>query len=280
MAESRSQRMRANRSREGFSQLELRQLVQDRAAVALTGGHERALHVDEVNEEAMRVQRRRPKLPFDPVGVPVEHVLRSPVAAHQPVPRGELTLETQAVHGASVRGSPRGSKGRLHATVHAVHMDPRTRTLFEVNIEDILLAFGWQGVPALRGLVRRLARLPALRFAREMTMFDDAVEASGIATAARALLSSYVRGVRVNGADRIPRNGPVLLLSNHPGMTDTLALFAAIPRVDLLAIASERPFLRALPAARRSLVFIPGSDAAPGGRPPPRGRGSAHLPGG
>ena len=136
-------------------------------------------------------------------------------------------------------------------------MDPRTRTLFEVNIDDILQAFGWQGVPALRWLVRRIAQRPALRFAREMTMFDKAVEACGITAAARSHLALYVRGMRVHGMERIPREGPVLLLSNHPGMTDTLALFSSIPRADLLAIAADRPFLRALPFASRSLVFIP-----------------------
>jgi len=136
-------------------------------------------------------------------------------------------------------------------------MDPRTRTLLEVNINDILLAFGWQGVAALRWLMRRLARRPALRFAREMRMFDEAVEASGITAAARSLLARYVQDVQVHGVERIPREGPVLLLSNHPGMTDTLALFASIPRADLLVLAAERPFLRALPAASRSLIFIP-----------------------
>ena len=136
-------------------------------------------------------------------------------------------------------------------------MDPRTRTLLEVTIDDILAAFGWQGVAVLRGLVRRLARRPALRFAREMTMFDEAVAASGIQAAARSLLARYVRGVEVCGMERIPREGPLLLLSNHPGMTDTLALFASIPRADLLVLAAERPFLRALPAASRSIIFIP-----------------------
>jgi hypothetical protein len=129
--------------------------------------------------------------------------------------------------------------------------------LLEVNIDDILMAFGWQGVAVLRGLMRRLARRPALRFAREMTMFDDAVEASGIMAAARSFLAHYARDVQQSGVERIPREGPVLLLSNHPGMTDTLALFASIPRGDLLVLAAERPFLRALPAASRSLVFIP-----------------------
>jgi len=140
-----------------------------------------------------------------------------------------------------------------------VPMDPRTRTLLEVNIDDILLAFGWQNVAALRGLVRRAARQPALRFAREMTTFDEDIEASGIAAAARALLARYVRGVRMCGGDRIPREGPLLLLANHPGMTDTLALFASIPRSDLLVLAAERPFLRALPAASRSLISLPGA---------------------
>jgi hypothetical protein len=139
-------------------------------------------------------------------------------------------------------------------------MDPRTRILLEVNIDDILSAFGWDGVPLvrglLRGLVRRLARGPALHFAREMTMFDDAAETSGIAVAARQLLDAYVRDVQVSGLQHIPGTGPVLLLSNHPGMTDTVALLSTIPRRDLLVLAAERPFLQALPAAGRTLVFL------------------------
>jgi hypothetical protein len=136
-------------------------------------------------------------------------------------------------------------------------MDARTRALFEVNIDDILAALGWEGAPAVRGLVRGLARKPALLFAREMGVFDDMAATSGIRTAAQALLPTFARTVTVSGADRIPRQGPVLLLSNHPGMTDTLALFSAIPRADLRVLAAERPFLRALPAVSRSLIFIP-----------------------
>ena len=136
-------------------------------------------------------------------------------------------------------------------------MNVRTRTLFEVNIDDILAALGWEKAPALRTLVRGAARRPALQFAREMVVFDDEAAASGIRTAARSLLAGFVREVTVAGAEWIPQNGPVLLLSNHPGMTDTLALLAAIPRPDLRVLAAERPFLRALPAVSRSLIFIP-----------------------
>jgi hypothetical protein len=136
-------------------------------------------------------------------------------------------------------------------------MDARTRMLFEVNIDDILAALGWEKSPALRAVVRAAARRPALGFAREMAAFDDQAAASGLGPAARALLSGFARGLTVVGAERIPPRGPVLLLSNHPGMTDTLALFAAIPRADLRILAAERPFLRALPSVSRSLIFIP-----------------------
>jgi hypothetical protein len=136
-------------------------------------------------------------------------------------------------------------------------MDPRTRALLEVNIDDILAALGWRGGTTSRALTGRLARGPALRFAREMTTFDDAIGRSGIRAAAGALLPAFVRGIRVTGIEHVPSRGPVLLLSNHPGMTDTLALTASIPREDLLVLAAERPFLRALPAAARSLIFIP-----------------------
>jgi hypothetical protein len=153
-------------------------------------------------------------------------------------------------------------------------MDPRTRTLLDVNSDDILAALGWQGLPALRPFLRRIFRGPALRFAREMTTFDDSIGTLGIRPAARNLLSSFVGAVEIRGVENIPARGPVLLLSNHPGMTDTLALLAAIPRDDLLVLAADRPFLRALRRASRSLIFIPDESAK---RLPVVRRAIAHL---
>jgi hypothetical protein len=49
----------------------------------------------------------------------------------------------------------------------------------------------------------------------------------------------------------------LLVLANHPGLCDTVALFAAIPRRDLRVIAEDRPFLRALPHTARHLDLLP-----------------------
>jgi hypothetical protein len=52
----------------------------------------------------------------------------------------------------------------------------------------------------------------------------------------------------------------VLVLSNHPGATDTLCLFAAIGRPDLNIIAIKNPFLDSLVHTTRHLYHV-GGDA-------------------
>jgi hypothetical protein len=56
-----------------------------------------------------------------------------------------------------------------------------------------------------------------------------------------------------------------------------LALFASLPRPDLLVLAAERPFLKALPATRQRLIELP-DDAR--GRRGPIHRVVEHLRGG
>jgi 1-acyl-sn-glycerol-3-phosphate acyltransferase len=70
------------------------------------------------------------------------------------------------------------------------------------------------------------------------------------------------RSVEVEGQENVVPEGPLLLVANHPGLADAIALFAATPRRDLRVIAAERPFLEALPNTSRYL--IPVSEASPG----------------
>jgi 1-acyl-sn-glycerol-3-phosphate acyltransferase len=69
-------------------------------------------------------------------------------------------------------------------------------------------------------------------------------------------------GAQVAGIEHIPATGPVVILANHPGMTDTVALLACLAsRPDLLVIALDRPFLRALPNVAKLLIFVADDDA-------------------
>jgi len=61
----------------------------------------------------------------------------------------------------------------------------------------------------------------------------------------------------------VPDEGPLIVVSNHPGLFDALALFAAIGRDDLAILAAQRSLLDALPNVRRRLLVI--EPGAPGG---------------
>jgi 1-acyl-sn-glycerol-3-phosphate acyltransferase len=66
----------------------------------------------------------------------------------------------------------------------------------------------------------------------------------------------YIKDLHVHGQENIPTGGPALFLSNHPGLADTVSLFAAIPRSDLRIIAIHRPFLVSLPNISGHLSYI------------------------
>jgi hypothetical protein len=141
-------------------------------------------------------------------------------------------------------------------------MDARERTLVAINTYDILGALGWKPAGIFRRWMELAVRRPARSFARAVIAFDDevarrAAAGGGLREAARGILRAFTDGLVIGGATRVPPRGPVLLVSNHPGMTDTVALFAAVPRADLRILAADRPFLRALSAAARQLIFIP-----------------------
>jgi len=127
--------------------------------------------------------------------------------------------------------------------------------LTQINLDDLVSSFGWQDRPLLTRLLRRVFLKPAQTFARQMSDFDSAVEALGLTEASRRLERRYVRAVRVFGAENIPA-AAFLALSNHPGITDTLALFCALNRIDLRVIALDRPFLAALTNMSKQLFFV------------------------
>jgi len=129
-------------------------------------------------------------------------------------------------------------------------------SLTEINLDDLVAAFGWQNSPFLRGLLRLAFRRLAAKFADQVLAFDGQVGLAGLPEGARKSVSSFVKDIRIFGPENLPASGPVLVLSNHPGMTDTLCLFAALRRPDLRIIAFRRPFLQALPNISSHLIYV------------------------
>ncbi|PWH17193.1 MAG: glycerol acyltransferase [Anaerolineae bacterium] len=128
--------------------------------------------------------------------------------------------------------------------------------LTRINLDDLVVSFGWQNTRLRAAVLRAVFRGPAEKFARQMLAFDDMVAVRGLAQAAQELFYRYAQSLTIYGAEHIPATGPALFLSNHPGMVDTLALFIAIRRPDLKIIATERPFLQSLKNITPQLIFV------------------------
>jgi hypothetical protein len=95
----------------------------------------------------------------------------------------------------------------------------------------------------------------ASALARSLVDLDRDLGRGALPEAARRRLAHYGVKWRTEG-DPPPARGPVVVVSNHPGLFDALALFAAIDRDDLAVLAARRPLLEALPNVRRRLVVI------------------------
>ena len=137
-------------------------------------------------------------------------------------------------------------------------MNPDLHNLTQINIADMCKAFG---LPVNRW-TRSLFAYPAHRFAQQIWAFDRQIPQRGLATA--ALLGARGLGVhlRTMGTHTLPRGVPTLFLANHPGLTDTLALFAAIPHTPLYIIAGQRPFLACLPQTSQQLIYVDEAESA------------------
>jgi 1-acyl-sn-glycerol-3-phosphate acyltransferase len=129
-------------------------------------------------------------------------------------------------------------------------------SLTEINLDDLVTAFGWQEHAFARKFLRLAFRRPAAKFAGLMQAFDGQVGQAGLPEGALRFSHRLVRDIQVFGVENLRPSGPVLYLSNHPGMTDTLCLFAALRRPDLRIIAFRRPFLQALPNISRHLIYV------------------------
>jgi len=138
----------------------------------------------------------------------------------------------------------------------------RVEVLTRVCTDELLGAFGLGEARRGRRPLELLSRIPARRLARQVATYDEIVGESGLAEGGAWALERMARRVEVEGRGNVPMQGSVLLAANHPGLGDSIALFATVPRGDLRVIAAERPLLEALPNTSRYLITV--SEASPG----------------
>lgn len=122
-------------------------------------------------------------------------------------------------------------------------------------IDDMFKDLSSSRLRWVRAILEPLVYPAVNRFARIAALFDQYVAQCGFQQAMQGILPLFVKGVEVDGAERIPKQGPLMVVSNHPGTYDSVAIAASLPRDDLNIIATGYPLLRRLSAARDHFIF-------------------------
>ncbi len=131
-----------------------------------------------------------------------------------------------------------------------------------ITLRNLLLSeiFGAFGLPR-EGWLRRhfwpFFWLPAEVFARVSMRFDQMVANQGLDAAASWILPRLVKNVLTTGNQHIPDEGPMLVVSNHPGSVDSLIIASQIHRPDFRIVASNIPYLMHMPATSQRMIFTP-----------------------
>ena len=123
--------------------------------------------------------------------------------------------------------------------------------------DEIFKALGLSGHGVMRRWLGSLFRFPAGRFGGIIARADEEMRSSGLSGGCRRILADMSLRVKARGTERIPEDGPLLVVSNHPGAYDSVAILACVPRRDLKVILSDVPFTRAFAAGRTHFIFAP-----------------------
>jgi hypothetical protein len=107
-----------------------------------------------------------------------------------------------------------------------------------------------------RQTVRSIFGPAARRLANLLVRLDHDTANHGLRAAAENMLSKFVQDFQVDCPEAIPRDGPLLVVSNHPGSYDLLLLVASLFRDDLKIISSDIAIFRYLPSVAPHFIPI------------------------
>ncbi|MDF1512876.1 MAG: 1-acyl-sn-glycerol-3-phosphate acyltransferase, partial [Anaerolineae bacterium] len=122
--------------------------------------------------------------------------------------------------------------------------------------DEILKAVGLQPTHWSRPLFHSVLNRGTYRFSALCAQFDSDINTFGVSTAVTNLASHFISGIRHYGSQYIPREGSLLVTSNHPGATDALAVISLLHRDDIKIVLSGVPFTKSLTNAQPHFIHV------------------------
>jgi hypothetical protein len=145
-------------------------------------------------------------------------------------------------------------------------LDQEIQRISDAMLVDILKILGLPPTESWRSLCALLFGKATRRLAEIGLAFDRMIAERGLDKAADWALAHWCRDILARGQENVPAQGPLLVVSNHPGAYDALVIASRLPRPDLHIIASDLPLFHALHNFSRRVFFIPFNTGNAAGR--------------
>lgn len=121
--------------------------------------------------------------------------------------------------------------------------------------EEIYRAAKFPKIRVLREALKPLFNKPVRRFSEFIANMDGLIRDKGFVFAAQQAILNLSDEVVSSGQINIPKTGPAIIASNHPGTYDGFAIISQLPRNDIKMVVSGIPFFKNLPTASNYLIF-------------------------
>jgi hypothetical protein len=133
---------------------------------------------------------------------------------------------------------------------------PLVKQIQQTITDEVFFALGLKRTGFWRKALGWLFHLPTHRFAKMMAEVDQATENGGLPAGCQTMSNFLNVQTSVKGDENIPISGPAIILSNHPGAYDSIALGACVKRLDLKFIVGETRLYHALPHIQPRLIMV------------------------
>jgi hypothetical protein len=103
----------------------------------------------------------------------------------------------------------------------------------------------------------QLFKFPVRRMSGMLVELDQNISQLGFNEAAKIFTQRLINNVRIIGDKKIPLQGPLMVICNHPAAYDVAILASAIPRDDLQILASDIPIVQIFPSISSHIIPVP-----------------------
>ncbi len=134
---------------------------------------------------------------------------------------------------------------------------PQVSVITNALFSQLMRVMGLKHPNWITNLLYPIFSSPIKRMSGLLVELDRNIVQKGLSLAANQLLGNFVTQVQLHGTESIPKDGPLMVICNHPAAYDVVILIASIRRDDLKVLASDIQLVQMLPNVAEHCIPVP-----------------------